>query len=905
MADKVEYGLLARYKFLGGGGTAAMTKTSRAFKSLHKNAVLAQSGVRQAGQGLRTFTMFGIGAVAVVGTFVKKSAKFNQQMSVVKSITNVTGKSFDSLRNKALKLGASTSFTSKEAAEGMEHLSRAGFQAKEVIAAIGPTLRMAEADSMQLGSAAQIVSSSIRQFRLNAEDATKVTDILAYVSANSNTDVTGLGQAMKFAGASAKSAGQSFEHTVGAVGLLANIGIRGTLAGTALKNALLKLTKQTSSARKLFGGKAGLTNALTDTTGKMRALPVIINNVITRLGKIKNEADRAKMAFEIFGLRGKAAMDAFAAHKLKDQARLLEDIGKKAAGTASRMARQRLDNLAGDWTLFKSALDNVAISIGSMLEPELRKLFKGTGGLISSFQKVGQAVNMMNEGFSESAVAGKYGKTVAAIAFGIKESFAEVKSTVIKTFKAVGAAFKRMTGGSGLNAKKVTKLVAKFIMFATVLTPVAVGLAGIGIAGGAMFNVLGGGFKMMRALTSGWGIALLVLLHTLSGTKKKGESTFEHMARGVKKLTKLVYALTAPFRLLAKHLGTIPAILAAIGGYKLAKMGIGKAGAALAGSRSRVGRMFGGVLGAAGRQGMPVYVTNFGEMPAGMGGMPGGAGMMGGGAAAAGTARKAGFLSRMGYVGKGLGMSTMGLLGGGKLVTGGTAATAGAAGKTASLVAGAGTAAAALGMFAIALAPAIAGVREVGKAYDPAYQAKFREKHLGAYRAKQRVARKKQETEDQRRAKLGLGPQFKSLEFLKSETWAQRNKRNLIEGSGVNLKHAQGFRKAFSAARGGKSWEAKDIMHKYGLMKLTERMSGFSERDLKMLGLNKEIVTVLTAIQKASSGQLEFLSRGWGTTISIDGKTIAIASSKSTDSSKRRAGKKSGANRADLERGTR
>jgi TP901 family phage tail tape measure protein len=843
--------------------------------------------------------MAGVGVVAVFGAVIKESAKFNQQMSVVRSIVDkdgkMTAKTFDMMRDRALALGASTSFTAKEAGDGMEHLSRAGFSAAQVIKTIGPTLRMAEADSMALGTAAQVVAASLRQCRLDASKAEHITD------------VTGLGEAMKFAGASSKAAGQSFEHTAGAIGLLANLGIRGTLAGTALKNAILKLTKQSNAAVKLFGGKKGLRQALTDTNGKMRAMPVIINNVIGRLGKIKNEADRAKVAFEIFGLRGKAAMDAFAAHKLKDQARLLDDIGKKAAGTAKRMAEQRLDNLAGDWIKFKSAVSGAAIAMGSMLEPEFRKILSGTtgkGGMIYGIQQLAKAMAQMGR-LSESELKKKFGKTIAGIALGIRDGFREAKKAVVSTWATVKGVFTRMSGGSKANARNITKMITKFVGLAAVMAPIVISLGAIGMAGGAMFQIFAGGFKMMRAMTSGWGIALLVLVHTLAGTKKKGETTFEHMARGVKKLTKLVYALTAPFRLLAKHLGTIPAILAAVGGYKAAKYGLGKAGAAMAGSKSRMGRMFGGVLGAAGRHGLPVYVTNFGEAPGGgVGGM--GPGM---GGAAAGTAARAGFWARMGYVGKGAGgLGAAGLFGGGKLVTGGTAAMSGAGAKTASLIAGASTAGMALGAFALAMAPAVAGLHEMGKAYTEEGRAATRAKLLTGYRKKQIAARKKQETEDQRRIRLGMHPKFQSLEYSKSLTWEQKKRRDLVESSGVNLAQARSMKQAYKLAQAGKAWKAYDIMSKGKMGALTERLTpggpgAMTPADLKLLGLNQEMVKVLRAIQLSSANQLEHVSKGFGTTVVIDGKEIAVATTKQKNESSHRSGKSPGTRRADANRG--
>ena len=351
-----QYDLFARFNFKGQPGTGQVGRASRAFRTLKRNAHAARASIQRIGGGLRQLTFVAAGAAMAVGLIVKKTMDFNKQMSVVQSVTQTTGKNFARLRSTALQMGAATSFTAKEAGEGMEALGRASLTTGEIISAIQPTLNMAAADTMDLGSAAKIVASSMKQFQLQADKANMITDVLAYTSAKSNTNVSELGEALKYAGATAFGAGQSFENTVGSLAMLANIGIKGSMAGTTLKNALVKLTRQGSAARKLFGGKKGLNDALTDTHGKMRPINQIILVAVGRLRKIKNEATRTKLAFEIFGIRGKAAMDAFMAADPASLAKHFEDIGNKATGMASKMAKARLDNLAGDLTLLKSQL---------------------------------------------------------------------------------------------------------------------------------------------------------------------------------------------------------------------------------------------------------------------------------------------------------------------------------------------------------------------------------------------------------------------------------------------------------------------------------------------------------------------------------------------------------------------
>lgn len=879
MAESVEYNLFARFRFMNQPGVGQMKQTGGAFASLHKNAKMARAGVSQMGRGFRTLGMYGAGAIAVLGSVVKTGAKFYQQMSVVRSVTAMTGEEFKALRKQALHLGATTSFTSTQAAQGMENLARAGFSYGEIVKAIQPTLKMAEADSMDLASAASIVSNTIRQFGMRGAEAGKVADLLAYASANSNTNITALGESLNYVGEIAKRSNQTVESTIGTLGLLANVGIKGSMAGTTLKNAIMKLTKGSEAAVKLFGGKKGLRQALTDSTGKMRPMNVVIGKAIQKLKGIKNDADRAAAAFGVFGIRGSGALGAIKSAKPEHIAKLITDIGTASKGTAEKMAATRLDNVAGQWTLFKSALDNVKVAIFEVFQGGISRVMPDVVGWTSKF---GNAIRMVNEGASESAVIKKYGKVIADIIFGVKEGVQEAWVVLKQMGKTVLGVFQTFSSGSKMTRKDVIKLVAKIGGLVVMLTPIAGILATIGIAAGAMFNVFSGGFKVLNALTSRWGLALGAFVLVMSGGQKKGESFFQTMTRGLKNTIALANKLLWPFKMLAKHLGTIPALMAGIAAYKGGKALLGRVGGALSRSRNPLARMLGGITGAAGRQGMPVYVTNFGEMPSGgMGGLPG----MGGGLP--GAAGKMGFLGRLARFGGMTGVSTAGLFTGGSVVSTSGGATAGAAGLAGTI----GTTTMALGGFAAALAPAVAGLHEMGKAYDPAFQAKYRDKMLAGYRKQQREARMKQESEDKKRIALGMGPKFMSLEYSKNESWQQYHLRKKIKQTGVHLGHADVLKRGFAAARGGDVWRAKGALAAVGGEKFAKTFAQMSEYDLKLYGLNKEMIDVLKAINKASSGTIDAISRGWSTTINLDGKQIAIVTAQHRQTTKERSGR--------------
>jgi len=345
------------------------------------------------------------------------------------------------MEKEALRLGASTSFSAVQAAQGMEQLARAGFSAKDSISALGSTLKLAEADSINLASASSIVANTIGQFELKAKDAGLVADVLAFASKNSNTNVILLGESLKIAGRASKSAGNDIQTTVGILGLLANVGLKGTMSGTALKNAIVQITKQGKELRELFGGKSGLTRVLTDSSGKMRSMDFVMFKIIDRLKKVKNEANRNRLAFKILGLRGAGAMEALMAAKPERIQKLLKGIRTESKGTAAAMAKMRLDNLAGDVTIFKSALEGASIGIGKMLIQSLN-LREGVKGLTAGIQNTANAAQAMNEGMSKTDVAEKFGATTAAAVFGMKTAAQATGAFLSKFFMAIGGMVK-------------------------------------------------------------------------------------------------------------------------------------------------------------------------------------------------------------------------------------------------------------------------------------------------------------------------------------------------------------------------------------------------------------------------------------------------------------------------------
>ncbi|MCH7985481.1 MAG: phage tail tape measure protein, partial [Acidobacteria bacterium] len=182
-------------------------------------------------------------AVSIFKNMVKAASNFQAEMNKVKALTGAVGKQFDQLREQAMKLGKTTQFSASEAAAGMAFLAQAGFDANQIVKAMPATLDLAAAANIGLAEAADIVSNVMSGMGIAVEDLGGTVDIMTAAFTSANTDLTQLGQAMKFAGPVASDFGLSIAETAGALSLLGNAGIQASMAGTSLRNILNRLVK--------------------------------------------------------------------------------------------------------------------------------------------------------------------------------------------------------------------------------------------------------------------------------------------------------------------------------------------------------------------------------------------------------------------------------------------------------------------------------------------------------------------------------------------------------------------------------------------------------------------------------------------------------------------------------------
>ena len=274
----------------------------------------------QASQGavkLLRRALVSLGGVLVLTSAIRTLADFSQAMSTVKAVSKATDEQFKELRDTAKDLGATTRFTATQAAEGMLFLSRAGFDANEVLGSIEGTLQLAQAGALDLGRAADIASNILKGFRLEVSDTSRVVDVLALAANSTNTNVEQLGDAMKFVAPVAAGLGVSLEEATAAAGALSNAGLQASLAGTGLRRVLSELESPSVKTAKTL-------TALGVGTEEVRVSQV---GLVAALERLKEAGVDTGLALEIFGDRGGPAFEVLSS-SIPDVIRLTEELKK-------------------------------------------------------------------------------------------------------------------------------------------------------------------------------------------------------------------------------------------------------------------------------------------------------------------------------------------------------------------------------------------------------------------------------------------------------------------------------------------------------------------------------------------------------------------------------------------------
>lgn len=341
------------------------TASAAQLKTLNASMASTATTSKAAGAGMKTM-FFGFTAFATVAMATKAVKNFEESMATLKAVavtSNVPlqhqAKVFEELRVKALQLGATTRYTATEAGEGLLYLARAGFTATEQLDAIDATLGLATTGLLDLGQAADFASNIVSQFGLAASETERVADALVNTSNRSNTNVTQMAEAMKYAGPVAGALGIKLETAAAAVGVLGDRGIQASMAGTNLRGAMLALAAPTTRAQKAFK-ELGVT--VDDVNPAKRDWVDIWETFGNAFDNLEDKTRKAALANAIFMRRNTAGalIMADSTKKMRELIAAQEDN----RGATLKQAAAMEDTLAGAFRRVRSAAESLAHATG-------------------------------------------------------------------------------------------------------------------------------------------------------------------------------------------------------------------------------------------------------------------------------------------------------------------------------------------------------------------------------------------------------------------------------------------------------------------------------------------------------------------------------------------------------------
>ena len=342
------------------------------------SAVFLATGKAMVGAGLLLAAGFGVA--------IKAAADFEKQLDFFGAVSDSTEAQMEKVRVKALQLGQDTRYSAGEIADSFVELGKAGVSAEQIVEGVGEAVaNLGAAADIPLERAAQIMTSAVQTFELAASDATHVADLLAGAANASIVEIEDLGVSLKYVGGVAASISLPIEDVIDGLALLGKYGIRGSTAGTSLRQILVSLSgtsKKASGVLKELGIiTADGSNKFFDATGKAKPLAEIFQ-VLQDHTEGLTEAQRLSAFKIIFNNRALAAASVLAREGAAGFATMNAEIGKT---TAADVAAKRLDNLAGDVEILRGNIETLLITAGGPFQEFLRGIVQGATRLVQWF----------------------------------------------------------------------------------------------------------------------------------------------------------------------------------------------------------------------------------------------------------------------------------------------------------------------------------------------------------------------------------------------------------------------------------------------------------------------------------------------------------------------------------------
>lgn len=380
---------------------------------------------------------------ALSGYSIKVGADFEAAMSKVQAISGASGTSLDALTAKAKEMGATTQFSASEAAQAMQYMAMAGWKDTDMLNGIKGIMDLAAASGEDLASVSDIVTDALTAFGMSAQDSGRFADVLAAASSNANTNVGLMGYTFKYVAPLAGSLKYSVEDVALAIGLMANAGIKGEQAGTALRSTFTRLIKPPKEAADAMS-KLGI--SVKNADGSVKPLNTTLADLRKAFSKL-SDSEKAEYASM---MAGQEAMSGFLAlvNASDDDFNKLSKAIRESNGAAAGMAKTMNANLKGQIKQFQSVTESIGISIYDKFKKPLTKAFADVNGslgdlnksitngeLAGSFDRLGESVGVLVKALADGLIV------ALPVAIGLFTWLVDNGDTVIAMLGGIGAGF--------------------------------------------------------------------------------------------------------------------------------------------------------------------------------------------------------------------------------------------------------------------------------------------------------------------------------------------------------------------------------------------------------------------------------------------------------------------------------
>lgn len=506
----VDVGSAVGYLDLDISGFLSGLRTAQAEADSKSKNIAAKIGNNISGVGKsltsagKTLTSAVTVPVAGAGAaIIKMSSSFESAMSRVQAISGATGDDLTALNKKAQELGATTAFSASEVADGMTEMAKAGWNAGQIIDGMEGVLNAASASGENLANVSTIVADAITGFGMEAKEATKVADLLTQAANSGTIDINDLGESFKYIAPVASTMGFSIEEVTTAIAAMSKAGIKGSQAGTSLRTMLTRMVKPTDQVAAAMGE---LDIKLTEQDGSFKSLNKITSEMREKFANMTDE-QKAYYATILAGQEGMSGLLSILNLTQEEYDEISKSMDN-ANGIAKETADVMLDNLKGQVTILKSSLEGLAIQLGEVILPYLKRFVEWVQNLVIKFQ------NLAPEQKEQIVKWAAFAAAIGPVLFVIGKLITGV-GNMITTFSKVPGIIDKVKTGFG----------AMKVALAGVSAPVIAIIAVVAVLTAAFVNLWKNNEEFRNKITAIW---------------EQVKATFEKLTSGiVERLNKL------------------------------------------------------------------------------------------------------------------------------------------------------------------------------------------------------------------------------------------------------------------------------------------------------------------------------------------------------------------------------